>query len=107
MFRLILPLPQAQPLRGKSEQHKSSLKNFLFFMDGGEMELVNDIIQKNIPQIIEPKEYISFNGFVALVLCPFVQGLFHGLGEGIARIYVGNWVGMAPHVALGARINKT
>jgi hypothetical protein len=69
-----------------------------------ENDLMNELIQKSIPPIVDPKEYVSFNGFVSLVLCPFVQGLFHGLGEGIARIYVGGWVGMPAHIALGAKM---
>ncbi|KAJ3301563.1 hypothetical protein HDV03_000675 [Kappamyces sp. JEL0829] len=46
--------------------------------------------------------YLTYPGLVALTLAPFTQGLFHGLGEGLARVVVGHyWMGMEPYLALG------
>lgn len=50
--------------------------------------LVNEVIAQQIPPMIEPREYLSVNGVFTLVVVPFVQGLFHGFGEGISRIYL-------------------
>jgi hypothetical protein len=68
---------------------------------------VNQMITKNMPELIDPMDYWSFNGFIALFAAPFVQGLFQGLGEGVAKVIVGRWVGMDAYTALGARVSIT
>ena len=39
------------------------------------------------------------------IITPFLQGLFYGLGEGIARIMVGRAVGVDPVSALTYRLS--
>eukprot|EP00842_Homolaphlyctis_polyrhiza_P004100 jgi/Hompol1/4691/HPOL_000034-RA len=46
---------------------------------------------------------LTLSGFVSLLIAPFFQGLAHGLGEGIARILVGRFVGVDPLSALTGR----
>ncbi|KAI8912416.1 hypothetical protein EDD86DRAFT_263055 [Gorgonomyces haynaldii] len=46
------------------------------------------------------QDLFSFKAFLVLVVNPFVQGMFYGLGEGLGRVYVGRWFGIAPSKAL-------
>ncbi|KAI8912891.1 hypothetical protein BC831DRAFT_490602 [Entophlyctis helioformis] len=55
------------------------------------------------PPIYDVSFFLSAKGFTNVVLAPFFQGMFHGFGEGIARIVVGRWVGVDPVTALIAR----
>ncbi|KAJ3189260.1 hypothetical protein HDU85_002888 [Gaertneriomyces sp. JEL0708] len=46
-------------------------------------------------------QYANVSSMVALVVVPFFQGLFYGLGEGAAKVLIGNYFGLEPIVALG------
>jgi hypothetical protein len=56
-----------------------------------------------ISGIHDLKRLFTFTAFSALILSPFVQGLFGGLGDGFGRITVGSWVGLTAAQALGTR----
>lgn len=64
---------------------------------------INQFIENQMPVIKDLSEYWTIEGIVALTLGPFTQGLFHGLGEGIARVFVGGLVDLPPYYALGGR----
>ncbi|KAJ3321891.1 hypothetical protein HDV06_003757 [Boothiomyces sp. JEL0866] len=64
-------------------------------------KVLNDMMGPALPPLIEPADYVSVRGAVALFIAPFFQGLFYGLGEGFAKITVGRWVGLDPYIALG------
>ncbi|EGF82363.1 hypothetical protein BATDEDRAFT_86601 [Batrachochytrium dendrobatidis JAM81] len=57
--------------------------------------------------IHDPEFFLTFKGITNLVIAPFFQGMFYGLGEGIARIFVGRWVGIDPLTALTGRKRDT
>lgn len=46
------------------------------------------------------KTYFGFNGFVQLILAPFFQGLFYGLGEASAKVGIGYWFNIDPLISL-------
>ncbi|KAH6583844.1 hypothetical protein BASA50_010623 [Batrachochytrium salamandrivorans] len=64
--------------------------------------LADSLSALTIP-IHDPAFFFTLKGFINLVVAPFFQGMFHGLGEGIARILVGRWVGIDPLTALAGR----
>ena len=67
-----------------------------------EMEMLNSLIP--LPEVLDLSCYWTVEGIVALTIAPFTQGLFHGLGEGLARIIIGSWwLGFTPYVALGGK----
>ena len=61
-------------------------------MKNEELELLNSFIINKIPPLVDPSEYISISGVTNLVFAPFIQGMFQGLGESLARVIVGQWV---------------
>ena len=63
-------------------------------------ELLEKLV--NVP---DPDLVWTTKGIIALIVAPFCQGFFYGLGEGIAKIGLGFWFGLDPAVSLG-RIAK-
>ena len=53
---------------------------------------INSFIASKIPPLVDPYEYCTPTGLLNLVFAPFIQGLFQGLGEGLAKVIVGRWV---------------
>lgn len=54
-----------------------------------------------LPHDASLSQYANLRGFVNLVIIPFFQGMFYGLGEGTAKVLLGRWFGVDPLVALG------
>ncbi|KND01975.1 uncharacterized protein SPPG_02482 [Spizellomyces punctatus DAOM BR117] len=46
-------------------------------------------------------QYANLRAFVSLVITPFFQGMFYGLGEGTAKVMLGRYFGVDPLIALG------
>ena len=59
-----------------------------------ESELINlnSFLTSKVPPLIDPMEYCTPTGAINLIVAPFVQGLFQGLGDGLAKVLVGKWV---------------
>ena len=56
-----------------------------------------------MPHIEEDlSKYFTLAGIITLTVAPFTQGLFAGLGDALAKLYIGHyWLGMEPYLALG------
>jgi hypothetical protein len=64
---------------------------------------INQLLTSQMPVVKDLHEYFTLPGILSLTIAPFTQGLFHGLGEGIARVFIGDLVGLSPYYALGGR----
>ncbi|KAJ3047255.1 hypothetical protein HK097_011705 [Rhizophlyctis rosea] len=60
-----------------------------------------DLLPHGSPKDDSLARYANLAGFTQLVLSPFFQGLFYGLGEGTAKILLGRHFGVDPFVSLG------
>ena len=47
--------------------------------------------------------FCTWKGISTMIIGPFFQGLFYGFGEGLAKIYIGYWMGIEPSVVFGGR----
>ena len=54
----------------------------------------------NIP---DPSTIFTASGLTALVIAPFFQGMFYGLGEGFSKVIIGRWVGLDMYTSLGVK----
>ncbi|KAI9091895.1 hypothetical protein DFS34DRAFT_634515 [Phlyctochytrium arcticum] len=45
--------------------------------------------------------YTTIPGLISLLITPFFQGMFYGLGEGLAKVVMGRYYGVEPVIALG------
>jgi hypothetical protein len=68
---------------------------------------INKLVESQLVPVKDLSEYWTVSGIITLTLAPFVQGLFYGLGEGIARVFVGEWIGLEPYYALGGRLEPS
>ncbi|KAJ3293847.1 hypothetical protein HK104_004145 [Borealophlyctis nickersoniae] len=59
----------------------------------------HDLLPKT--EDVDLSRYTNLAGFVSLVVTPFFQGMFYGLGEGAAKVFIGRWFGVEPSIALG------
>lgn len=75
------------------------------------MNITNDIIpvdpvalnianNADNPLLVLYQTYFGFNGLVQLILTPFFQGLFYGLGEASAKIGIGLYFEIDPIISL-------
>lgn len=63
-------------------------------------------ITQQTPGLHDPPNLFTFHSFSVLVISPFFQGLCYGLGEGLGRIWIGNWIGIDPVAALIGRMPR-
>lgn len=85
---------------------------------GHEIRLVDttDVVSYLLPSIAEIHRspgihdldnLWTFSSLSVLVISPFFQGMWYGLGEAIGKIYVGNYFGLDPVLVFSGRARTT